>query len=145
MFGKNRKKPLTDEELQYLAEHLDEISDVSEDLELSDVDSLDDPEYYPDDISERSDEQELPDSKEPDGNSSDVEEQIESEMEKEVLSSAPGSSKSKKKGVEMKWKNKNLILNEAQLCFRGNDSLPNSLLEISTPYECFQHFFLMIY
>lgn len=93
MFGKNRKKPLTDEELQYLAEHLDEISDVSEDLELSDVDSLDDPEYYPDDISERSDEQELPDSKEPDGNSSDVEEQIESEMEKEVLSSAPGSSK----------------------------------------------------
>ena len=115
MSNKGEKKILTEEELQYLIDHL---SEISEDEDASDVDSLVDPDYLPND----SDEEVIHD-----------EAEDEPIAEQPCTSQAPCNSKSQKKRAEIVWKNKNLVLTEAQLKFQGNDKLPTEFLNMSSP------------
>lgn len=121
MSNPDHRRALNDDELQYFAEHL---SEISEDVNFSDVDSLDDPEYSPDNIVEEQEQDESSD-----------------EEQTNLSNVLPSGSKSKTARTEIKWKKKNLVLNEAQLCFRGNLTMSKALLEMGTPYECFQHYF----
>lgn len=42
---------------------------------------------------------------------------------------------------ELQWKQKNLILNDQQVKFLGNSTLPSDLLELDTPIQFFLHLF----
>ncbi|CAH2087871.1 unnamed protein product [Euphydryas editha] len=51
------------------------------------------------------------------------------------------NSRKKQSKRELQWKLKNLILNDQQVKFSGNSTLPSDLLELDTPIQFFLHLF----
>ncbi|CAG9567549.1 unnamed protein product [Danaus chrysippus] len=79
-----------------------------------------------------------------------IEESERSEPVAGASSSDPGQQEShsnkattNKKGKkrQLQWKKKNLVLNDQQLRFTGNTTLPPNLLELDTPIQFFLYFF----
>lgn len=58
-------------------------------------------------------------------------------------SSRPGSSGGSqvKRKLNLRWKKKNLQLNEQQLCFTGDENLPSEFLELDSPVQFFYKIF----
>ncbi|XP_023943092.1 piggyBac transposable element-derived protein 4-like [Bicyclus anynana] len=60
--------------------------------------------------------------------------------DQQATTSGSNSRKNKSKR-ELQWKLKNLILNDQQVKFSGNSTLPSDLLELDTPIQFFLHLF----
>lgn len=122
------KKILTDEQLEYFVNHLSEISSLSDGRDFSDTDSILDPEYVPEEVNDEVDKENC-----------DYEENDTNHGEEETAQNMKKQAKKDKE--KLIWKRKNLILNDLQTAFHGNESLTAELLELSTPFECFKYFF----
>lgn len=115
-------QPLTEEQLQHLADHLNDLSEDGWDFPVTDT--ILDQEY----LIELSD-----------GLSLENLDDSDDSVWNDVKADKSFENKTKKK-MDVIWKLKNLILNDVQLPFKGYASLPSFVFMITTPYECFKYF-----
>lgn len=125
----NSKRPLSDKQLEEIianwANSDDEVeSDENEDLENIDINNI--PIIFEDD------------------NNEEAIELMENDENNETLAKKEKTNEYllyKENFKDLLWKNKNLVLNEDLLSFRGKSSIPTHIQELSTPYSFFRYFF----
>lgn len=154
-----RRKGLTPEEIRAILDN----TDSEDDIEISDVDSLGDPNFVPPvNESEASDTSEENDSYEDPNINNDQFQSITSISVPSTSFCDPSSSvsvpgpsfsvpnssnlsvrisKKPDKKKEILWKKKNLVLNQQQLSFLGDSKLPPNILELDTPFRFFLFLF----
>lgn len=146
----SRKRPLSDENI---IATLDEFADSEDGLD-SDDDSIDDPDFIPDleefeheapdiDIDVDSIIQSLESIDEGPSTSTETVPSAEIASEPSYDKKLRKDNKEKLAKLNLRWKQKNLELNEEQLTFMGNKTLGPDLLELDTPEQFFSTYFQM--